>query len=63
MNADALVDLLMEANVLTALNTYEAVRTKMFVSILAANWPHGIGFALLFVLFYLLFCRLPLCRP
>jgi hypothetical protein len=29
MNADALVDLLMEANVLTALNTYEAVRTKI----------------------------------
>jgi hypothetical protein len=29
MNSDALVDLLMEANVLTALNTYEAVRTKI----------------------------------
>ena len=29
MNPDALVDLLMEANVLTALNTYEAVRTKI----------------------------------
>jgi len=29
MNSDALVDLLMEANVLTALNTFEAVRTKI----------------------------------
>ncbi len=29
MDADALVELLMEANVLTALNTYEAVRTKI----------------------------------
>jgi hypothetical protein len=29
MGTDALVDLLMEANVLTALNTYEAVRTKI----------------------------------
>jgi hypothetical protein len=29
MGPDALVDLLMEANVLTALNTYEAVRTKI----------------------------------
>lgn len=29
MNADAMVDLLMEANVLTALSTYEAVRTKI----------------------------------
>jgi hypothetical protein len=29
MNADSLVDLLMEANVLTALNTYEAVLTKV----------------------------------
>jgi hypothetical protein len=29
MNSDVLVDLLMEANVLTALNTYEAVRTKI----------------------------------
>jgi len=31
----------------------------MFVSIFAANWPHGIGFALLFALFYFLFCKLP----
>jgi hypothetical protein len=29
IGADALVDLLVEANVLTALNTYEAVRTKI----------------------------------
>jgi hypothetical protein len=29
MNSDALVGLLMEANILTALNTYEAVRTKI----------------------------------